>query len=162
MKTGRVSAISATEKSSLDARAIVQRILDLTEHALLHGQSEEFVRHFRAPHITSGFDVYHVCETEEDLHKLFARASAYYRRLAVTSLGRVCHCAEFRSPTRVVGAYQSRLMSGGNLLHRAPYDCMSELECIDGVWQVRRSNYAIEPGDDQIKVLLHGYQADDA
>ncbi len=117
------------------------------------GDFELFVECFAFPKEMETFEGRRVFETREEFEVVFDSVRDYYQKVGVTHADRHIVDAEFRNPTCIVSTHHSRIYANEELVQQ-PFDSLSVIEEIDGIWRIRHSEYAIIDSKDYKEALV--------
>jgi hypothetical protein len=125
------------------AQDISQYLLDETGMAYRDGDFLRFARCFQLPQHVATFDGTRELRDLDDLRAMFDRMRVFFASKGVTHLERRCIRADFEGPDCVRAIHESRFMAGDQVVETA-WPAYSILKCIDGVWKVSFSQYAVD------------------
>lgn len=135
------------------AREIAEDLLARTGQGLITGNFKVFGDCFASPTEMETFEGRRVIRSEAELKSSFNDVRAYFSKVGVTEIDRRIVDAEFRNPTSIVSTHQSRLVAVNELVQQ-PFDVLSVIGLIDGVWRIRHSQYAIVDSEDHNAALI--------
>ena len=135
--------MGVTETSDARALEIYQQLLDRITLAYETSDFEDYARMLRVPHDVSSFGPDIRLETRDDLQRLFNNMCNKFREQGITNYIRTCLAATFDGPDAIIGAHETRLMSGTHVVEQ-PYPVKSVLRKIDGNWMVCESDNAVD------------------
>lgn len=135
-----------------DTLKVAQAMLDLTGEALLTGDFVLMNSCFTLPHTITTLDGEYTVETEQEHRLLFKNIRAEYARLGVTMLDRKIIKAERISDTQIISTHVTHQYAGETLL-KEPFPVVSNLTWTGKEWRITTSNYAVESGSKQSRVL---------
>ena len=135
------------------AREIAEDLLDRSGRGLTGGDFALFERCFILPKQMETFDGRRVVSTREEMRAVYDDVRAYYKSIGMTRVDRYIVDAEFRNPTCIVSAHQSRVYAGEELIQQ-PFDVLSVIEFVGGEWRIRHSEYAITDSSDHNNALV--------
>lgn len=135
------------------AREIAEDLLVRTGQGLITGDFKPFGDCFALPKEMETFEGRRVIKTEAELESLFNDVRAYYDKIGMTEMERHVVDAEFRNPNTIVSTHQSRLVAESELVQQ-PFDVLSVIELIEGVWRIRHSQYSIVDSEDHNIALI--------
>lgn len=142
--------MSETEKT---AREIAEDLLARSGQGLITGDFKLFGDCFALPKEMETFEGRRVIKTADEMEAVFNDVRAYYHKIGMTEMKRHIVDAEYRNPTTIVSTHQARLVAESELVQQ-PYDVLSVIALIDGVWRIRHSEYAIVDSEDHITALI--------
>ena len=123
------------------AEELVRQFLDKTGTSILNGDFATYAACFHLPQRVETFDGRKLLETESDLKAMHQSVHEWLVNMGATDLARDLLVAEFRGDDLIVGAYETRIMRGTELL-ADPYPNYGTLARIDGVWKIVDGTYA--------------------
>ena len=135
------------------AREIAEDLLDRSGMGLTEGDFDLFETCFALPNEMETFDGRRAIVTRADLQAVYDAVRAYYHQIGRTRVDRHIVDAEFRNPTCIVSTHQSRVYAGEELAQQ-PFEVHSVIELQDGVWRIRRSEYAITDSSDHNNAIV--------
>ncbi|WP_299933453.1 nuclear transport factor 2 family protein [uncultured Pelagimonas sp.] len=130
------------ERPDLDAKHLVQTILETTGEALMEGCFATFSACFTLPQIIETFEKKRVVTSYTEWKGIFDDVRSYHRQLGVTQLVRTCLEVKVLSDEELRCTHETRLMNGNQLLSR-PFPVLSNMRRLDDGWKVTGSSYAI-------------------
>lgn len=138
----------------VDASDVVNDMLNRTGQALMRGDFETFVAHFRFPQRIETIQGRQYIATQEDLKVLFSSVRAFHKKLGVDRIVRSCTKAEFKGEDQVEGIFKALFFNGSELVHSVE-STFVELLRKDDVWQVSYNMYGISDEDSFGDALMH-------
>lgn len=136
-----------------DPKLISQTLLDRTGRAIMEDDPKDFADCFVYPHTIQTFEGQIVIPDVAALTSVFHAVRAAYLNLGVTTLDRHCSSATFVTPTLVQAHYESRVLSGSQLVLR-PFPALTELHLGEAGWRVGNCQYAITDAPNLVKALI--------
>ncbi len=130
-----------TKADQSAAEELVRLFLDKTGASILNGDFATYAACFHLPQRVETFDGIKLLETEDDLRAMYLIVRDWLVNKGATDLARDLLVAEFRGDDLIVGAYETRIMRGTELL-ADPYPNFSSLARIDGIWKIVDGTYA--------------------
>ena len=137
-----------------DPRKISQALLDRTGHAILDNDPDDFAASFIYPHTVHTFEGHVVIHNVTELLSIFHAVQETYMNMGVTLLERHCTAATFVTSTLVQSHYESRVLSGSQLVLR-PFPALTELHMAETGWRVGNCQYAIAEAPKLVNALIH-------
>ena len=141
-----------------DPRQVSQYMLDRTGHAIIADDLPLYLSCFVLPHRVQTFEGQRTVADTQALTEIYHDVRRTFSRLRVTALERRCTQAVFLAPDRVKSHYESRVLSGTQIVLR-PFPALTELLHVDGDWRVGDCQYAIADAPQLVRALL-GAQPD--
>jgi len=135
------------------AKYHAQRLLDQTGRGLILGDFDLFADCFRFPQVIQTFEGMRYVETREDMRYVFHQVRKHFEKMGVTDAVRHVVTSTYRDENTISTIHQSRLISGYTLVQK-PYNVLSTIERVDGVWLVAESQYAVDDSPSLCRALV--------
>ena len=130
------------EISNIDAKAIVQDLLDRSGNALIQGDFTAFEQCISLPKKVETPEGTQTLKTSAELRAVFERNRRFLNESNVTDLIRSCLEAESRDDGTILSSHETRMVNGAVQTYH-PYPCFMVLKNASGVWKISGSVHDI-------------------
>ncbi|MEM7439229.1 MAG: hypothetical protein AAF393_06490 [Pseudomonadota bacterium] len=125
------------------AREVAESLLEQTGCAIESGDFDSFRPHFVLPQRVSTHLGTVTINSTAELFATFERVRWHYRGLGITNLDRRVLVAMYLDESSIFVVHCARMFRGATEIRR-PYKALSTLVNSDGIWRIKKCDYAIK------------------